>query len=372
MPEIIKAIKEALVVILEMTIYVTLVIIIWEAVLRERVMNRILGNPVPDPELLAEIQSLKNELSVLRSRDGNSVGKKSLLPRPQDKLDLGNIPDYPKIEPSVVAPLNKDFGWAHLKASVRGKGKSELQDSLGFFSSVSSVLLVVCDGAGSKPRSKQGADHCAAGLVSEFSQIMGDGARLSPSNWRDVSLRAFLNVAKSLEVLAQSQNNQLADFGCTGIVVVATDDFVGCAHVGDGRAGFLDENNCWRSILTPFKGSEANATVFMSMLAPDNSDKLLETTSHQIRTRSVIALSDGPEGVCWHISTKDRAGTKVEDPNVPSANFFTKIANQLVAATESKVPQDQLDKLWGDFLAGGNPQLSEETDDKTLLIAIRG
>lgn len=353
---------------LEIVIIACFTIYFWEFFFRSKYIR----SDEPDLGLQARIQSLEAELYALRSRDGNSSAKTPINPKPQDKLDVGNVPDYPKIEPSVIAPLDRSLGWVHLKASVRGHDKLQLQDSHGVFTTESSALLVVCDGAGSKPHSKQGADHCAAGLVEEFSKVISGGVRLSSSNWQAVAHGAFLNVAKTLEALAQTQKIQLGDYGCTGIVVLATEDFIGCAHVGDGRAGYLDEDNCWRSILTPFKGVEANATVFMSMLTLGNAEKLIRTTSRQIRTRSVIALSDGPEGVCWHMSTKDRTGTKVDDPNVPSANFFTKIANQLVSATENKVPQDELDKLWSDFLAAGNKQLSEEPDDKTLLIALRG
>ena len=328
----------------------------------------------PDPKLLAEIQKLKSELAALKQQVGVPAKTKQAQSAPGAKpvLDVSSVPDFPKIEPSVVAPLNPALGWAHLKASVKGFNKSELQDAHGFLVNGTSVLLVVCDGAGSKKHSKTGADHCSAALVSEFSKVLSGGLRLSSQNWKSVAHEAFLNVAKSLESLAQTQALQLVDYGCTGIVVLATEDFVGCAHVGDGRAGYLDDRSCWQSIMVPYKGAEANATVFMSMLNPGNAEQFIRTTCHQVRTRSVMALSDGPEGVCWHMSTKNRTGTKIEDPNVPSANFFTKIANQLVAATTSKVPQQDLDKLWVDFMTNGNEQLSKEPDDKTLLIAVRG
>lgn len=349
-------------------------IVVWWVWRDEEVANDNSMNTNSDPKLLAEVQKLKAELSALRQQVGNAPRQKPVQSAPGSKpvLDISTVPDFPKIEPAVIAQLNPDLGWSHLKGSVKGFNKSELQDAHGFHASGTSVLLVVCDGAGSKKHSKAGADHCAAALVSEFSKTLSGGVRLSAQNWKTVAHEAFLNVAKSLEALAKAQALQLVDYGCTGIVVLATDDFVGCAHVGDGRAGFLDDKSCWQSILVPYKGAEANATVFMSMLNSDNAEQFIRTTCHQVRTRSVMALSDGPEGVCWHMSTKDRTGTKIEDPNVPSANFFTKIANQLVAATTSKVPQNDLDKLWSDFLTGGNEQLSKEPDDKTLLIAVRG
>jgi hypothetical protein len=328
----------------------------------------------PDPNLAAEIQRLKMELAALKQQGAAPAGQKPGADASgvSPVLDLSSIPDYPKVEPCVLSPLDASAGWAHLKASVKGYNKSELQDAHSVCFAGNTALLVVCDGAGSKKHSKAGADHCASALVAEFSKLMSGGVRLSADNWKQFAHESFLKAAKSLEELAQSQSLQLADFGCTGIVVMATDDFVGCAHVGDGRAGYLDGKSCWQSLLVPYKGAEANATVFLSMLKPENAEQYVRTTSHAIRTRSIMALSDGPEGVCWHMSTKDRTGTKIEDPNIPSSNFFTKIANQLIAASGSKVPQPDLDKLWGDFLTAGNEQLAKEPDDKTLLIAVRG
>jgi hypothetical protein len=327
-----------------------------------------------DPKLIAEIQRLRSELAALKQQVGGLANHKPVASSSGSKpvLDISSVPDFPKIEPCEIKPLSASVGWAHLKASVKGYNKQELQDAHGLYCAGNSALLVVCDGAGSKKHSKAGADHCASALVAEFSKVLSAGSRISSGNWKQVAHEAFLKVAQSLEGLSKSQALPLAEYGCTGIVVLATDDFVGCAHVGDGRAGYLDEKNCWQSILVPYKGAEANATVFMSMLNPGNADQFIRTTSHSLRTRSIMALSDGPEGVCWHMSTKDRTGTKIEDPNVPSSNFFTKIANQLIAASASKVPQSDLDKLWADFLTGGNEQLAKELDDKTLLIAVRG
>jgi Protein phosphatase 2C len=328
----------------------------------------------PDPSLAAEIQRLRMELAALKQQGAAPAGQKPGADASgvSPVLDLSSIPDYPKVEPCMLSPLDVSAGWAHLKASVKGYNKSELQDAHSVCFAGNTALLVVCDGAGSKKHSKAGADHCASALVAEFSKLISGGVRLSTDNWKQFAHESFLKAAKSLEGLAESQSHQLTDFGCTGIVVVATDDFVGCAHVGDGRAGYLDGKSCWQSLLVPYKGAEANATVFLSMLKPENAEQYIRTTSHAIRTRSVMALSDGPEGVCWHMSTKDRTGTKIEDPNIPSSNFFTKIANQLIAASGSKVPQPDLDKLWGDFLTAGNEQLAKEPDDKTLLIAVRG
>jgi hypothetical protein len=57
---------------------------------------------------------------------------------------------------------------------------------------------------------------------------------------------------------------------------------------------------------------------------------------------------------------------------MPSGEFFVKIAGQLAGASSNNVSQEDLDKLWADFLTSGNPALKAEKDDKTLVLALRG
>ncbi len=86
----------------------------------------------------------------------------------------------------------------------------------------------------------------------------------------------------------------------------------------------------------------------------------------------MVAMSDGPEDVCWKVSVFDSSGQKVVDPNEPSNEFLSKIANQLAGATAKDVPQADLDKLWANFLTDGSPKLKAQIDDKTMLMALRG
>jgi hypothetical protein len=109
----------------------------------------------------------------------------------------------------------------------------------------------------------------------------------------------------------------------------------------------------------------------MTMLDRKNYVSLLRHQVVEGNHRAIVALSDGPESVCWHVSTLDRAGLKLIDPNLPSGDFFGKITNQLSLASAQQTSQADLDASWTQFLSGGNPQLASEVDDKTLLIALR-
>lgn len=305
------------------------------------------------------IQRLEEQVKELEAK----VSALNLL------LNPPNIPGQPVVTIDAVPP---EAGWAHLKASVTGFGKASLQDAHNLTIEGENALLIVCDGAGSLKHSKAGADFVVKHLSSKLLELIKAGEAFTQESWAERSRALFLEASQALKSKSQSERLSFGDFGCTCIVVLAGPDFVACAHVGDGRAGYLDTSGHWLALMTPHKGALANSTVFMTMLEPASLDQLVRVMFVPVRTRAVVALSDGPEDVCWLVSSFNQSGQKVIDPNQPSDEFLGKIANQLAGATAKKVPQDKLDKLWQDFLREGTPKLKTQVDDKTLLLALRG
>lgn len=307
----------------------------------------------------AEIDNLKQQITKLESKIADLTQMKS----------EGDAPDQSVVPIDAVPP---EAGWAHLKASVTGFGKASLQDAHDLTIEGEYAVLIVCDGAGSLKHSKAGADFVVKHLSNKFLELIKAGEAITKESWAERARALFLEASQALKSKSQSDRMSFGDFGCTCIVVLAGPDFVACAHVGDGRAGYLDSTGHWRALMTPHKGALANSTVFMTMLEPAPLDQLVRVMYVPIRTRAVVALSDGPEDVCWQVSTFDPSGQKVIDPNQPSNEFLGKIANQLAGATAKNVPQEKLDKLWQDFLREGTPKLKAQVDDKTLLLALRG
>jgi hypothetical protein len=286
--------------------------------------------------------------------------------------NLLNPPDVPGQPVVTIDAVPPEAGWAHLKASVIGFGKASLQDAHNLTIEGENALLIVCDGAGSLKHSKAGADFVVKHLSAKLLELIKAGEAFTQESWAERSRALFLEASQALKSKSQSERLSFGDFGCTCIVVLAGPDFVACAHVGDGRAGYLDTSGHWLALMTPHKGALANSTVFMTMLEPASLDHLVRVMFVPVRTRAVVALSDGPEDVCWLVSSFNQSGQKVIDPNQPSDEFLGKIANQLAGATAKKVPQDKLDKLWQDFLREGTRKLKAQVDDKTLLLALRG
>lgn len=271
-----------------------------------------------------------------------------------------------------VDPMPPETGWAHLKASVIGFKKPFLQDAHDVVVEGENVVLLVCDGAGSLRHSKEGADFVVKHLGEKFREFIQSGEVLTKDSWPTRVRALFLDVVQALKSKSQADRLNYAEFGCTCIVVFAGPDFVACAHVGDGRAGYLDPSGHWLPLMTPHKGELANSTVFMTMLDSSTVDQLVRVNFIPARTRAVVALSDGPEDVCWQVASFNPSGQKVVDPNQPSNEFLGKIANQLAAAVAKQVPQEDLDRLWQKFLTEGSPKLKAQVDDKTMLLALRG
>ena len=289
-------------------------------------------------------------------------------------FDNSSAPPYPKEEKVKLPDVDPAKGWLCLKASVKGFEKEVLQDAHAVRLQDDAAILVVADGQSRKSHSKAGADLSVAMVADRLATLAAAGG-MTPASWAKEARGAFMAAKDALAEQAEAQEIALTEFACTLIALVATEQGVFCAHVGDGRAGYLDADAVFRPLLDPYKDKdgEANATVFLSMLTPENVDKFLRCKSVPVRSRCVIALSDGPETVCWHTATQDKAGQgKIEDPNMPAGGFFEKIAVQLVGACEKNVSQAELDKLWEAFLTAGNPALKAEKDDKTLVLALRG
>lgn len=319
--------------------------------------------------LFIKCTDCEGHLSVIKTHETRIKELESKVAELNQLLYSADTPDQ-SIVPIDAVPV--ESGWAHLKASVQGFRKPSLQDAHDLVIEGDFAVLIVCDGAGSLKHSKTGADFVVKHLSAKFLELIKAGEVFTQESWAERARALFLEASQALKSKSQADRLNFAEFGCTCIVVFAGPDFVACAHVGDGRAGYLDTSGHWRALMTPHKGALANSTVFMTMLEPASLEQLVRVMYVPIRTRAVVALSDGPEDVCWKVSTFDPSGQKVIDPNQPSNEFLGKIANQLAGATAKNVPQEKLDKLWQDFLTEGTPKLKTQVDDKTLLLALRG
>jgi hypothetical protein len=244
-------------------------------------------------------------------------------------------------------------------------------------------ISVVCDGAGSAENSAQGSKfvseeaynlYKAALLRSDF---FNKKTLPRDDEWDDISNKIIQEIQLKLKDFATLKKIEYASLACTLIVVVYSPIGLLVSHIGDGRAGYLNSKNEWKSLITPHKGEESNQTIFITSREwnPKNSIKMsnvLVPENSVIREMPLAftLMSDGCESSSYECSKLDSLNQKWTDPNIPFPNFFNPLVTQLKGMIQSKVPQEEANKLWRNFIESGTPSLSEENDDKTLILGI--
>ncbi len=286
-----------------------------------------------------------------------------------------NKPDI-QTPPPILQPLEPNK-WLLVGASALGKGHLSTgvcQDNFftGFIKN-SWYYIVVCDGAGSASLSDKGSEYIARHAMpnllkdSRLNNWAEQKRFPNQEEWRREALDLFQKTKHAIKVMAQKNNRPVNDFASTIILVVFNADGLLSAHVGDGRAAYRDGQEEWSAILTPFKGKEANSTVFITSDWPE---ELIETRVIYDRVTSVAVLTDGCEQHAFECSNFDPLINKWTDPNRPFKKFFEPVTTRLVELKRIEATQIDMENSWKAYLEKGTPNLENETDDKTMVIAV--
>ena len=171
------------------------------------------------------------------------------------------------------------------------------------------------------------------------------------------------NIAKPLEA---------RDFNATIIIFLLTPQGMLTAHIGDGRMGYLSQDGEWKPLLTPHKGDEASATVFV----PNNWNRqrciptftmsnayLPEVNAIKELPKAYVLMSDGCEDFTWQCYAHDKENNRYYDPNCPFDKFF----NPLITAMKE---EEDNDKRVADLIDIINTVGKHEQDDRTILFGI--
>lgn len=272
--------------------------------------------------------------------------------------------------------------WLAAFASVLGNGHKTqglpCQDACAYQStSENSAVAVVCDGAGSCENAAQGAKKTVEFALSHFVALMRKHnffTRLpSQKNWQRLAQRILLRVREDLKKYGEQQEIDFNSLSCTLIVVLACPNGLLVTHIGDGRAGYCNAHGEWLAMLTPFKGEETNQTVFMTsaQLATENNAAYMESRVINEAVNAFCVLSDGCERASYQCNLFDEKTHCFYDPNLPYPQFFNPNLKILQELHQQHKTQTEINTLWADFLATGTASLITETDDKTLILAVR-
>ncbi|MDM8555631.1 PP2C family serine/threonine-protein phosphatase [Desulfococcaceae bacterium HSG7] len=238
-------------------------------------------------------------------------------------------------------------------------------------------IAIISDGAGSAKNSHIGSAYVAKEAIPEKfkKMVIEQGWHISdtlPSqdDWNHLAQNTLKEVRISLDAYAEQEKKEIRSLGCTVIVVIFSPNGFLVTHIGDGRAGYRNMKNEWKPMLTPWKGEEANETVFITSAIWKKPDDYIESLVIREKASAFTLMSDGCEKHSFECSKFDNVKDKWSDPNEPYPKFFEPVLKTLKSMKENKMPVVEISEKWKIFLEKGNKGLTNEPDDKTMIIGL--
>jgi hypothetical protein len=258
-----------------------------------------------------------------------------------------------------------DSPWRIHGTSVEGyrhrRQGQPCQDACGYTATASVAVLAVADGAGSRPRSEEGARLAVELATEHFGRRARAAAGCRPGDGvHELLTDAFHDVGKEFR---DATGPDAQDFATTLTVVVLATGWLGHLSVGDGfvvlRAGTEDGERQFHLLPQTASVSEySNETVFLT--SPD--------AARWARTDCVA--DDGLDGVL--LSTDGLAQAMLNRPGggapSPNASFADAVFRSLDALPDP-VPESAHEGLT--TLLRSDRLTALNADDKTLLRAVR-
>ncbi len=165
------------------------------------------------------------------------------------------------------------------------------------------------------------------------------------------------------------------DFNATIILMLLTPQGMLTAHIGDGRMGYKAQDGSWKALMTPHKGDEASATVFIPNNWNDQrcvpaftmSDVYLPDVRvvHEL-PQAVVLMSDGCENITWSCYAQDKETGRYYDPNLPFAGFFEPLLEEMNSAADKDARAERLIEI----INVGTRAGKQEHDDRTMLFGV--
>jgi hypothetical protein len=270
--------------------------------------------------------------------------------------------------------------WQVVGASVAGLGHLELDQACQDAHALrridgDSVIAVVCDGAGSAPRSSLGSATAAAVLCAHpavdewIATLTASSGESWQTSWELCASAIFRSALASLQKLVDDPASA-GELATTAIVVVATPDLLACAHVGDGRAcASFSSDGGWLPLFEPTRGDAPNETVFLTSFddARGNAYWRSEARVFPSRPRAFAAMTDGCETGAFECWVPRPSGEGFHDPNRPFPPFFDPLALTLVELSRAGADEKELQRAWTSFVTAGVERFRTESDDRTLV-----
>lgn len=225
------------------------------------------------------------------------------------------------------------------------------QDSNHWRSPVPGLLVAaIADGAGSVKLADVGAD-IASRVAVEHACRQLPPRRHQTSNSMNLVLRESVIAARiALELEARNRQAQLGDLACTLILLIASQDSLAVAQIGDGAVVVQTKDGSLETLTIPARGEYFNETRFVT--SSDALD-LINFVLWVSPITHIAAFTDGIEMLA------------LEMPNyVPYRPFFSPLFRMISAAVNQNEANHRLRTLLS------SSEVEEKTDDDiTILLA---
>jgi hypothetical protein len=281
--------------------------------------------------------------------------------------------------PSWIIAHTSEIGQSHLKADPPipcqdNHAVLRLEKGWG--------IAVSCDGAGSAPNSHFGSEFIAREATNLFKEIISENKWIENDalpeeiGWSEVSTKAFKKLRFDLEAFAKAEDYPPQSLACTTIILVFSPFGLLLTHIGDGRAGYLNENDEWHSIMTPHKGEEANQTIFITSNTwltgnfEMSGAKVPECRVINEPPKAFTLLSDGCENQSFELGSFDEETEVFTPQNNPYRGFYDPVITTLKAMAANGDSEEDINKKWSKFIDSGIPQFEVELDDKTMIVGV--
>jgi hypothetical protein len=260
------------------------------------------------------------------------------------------------------------FGRAHIKKNIPCQDAHyliEINNETG--------IAVVCDGAGSAAESQIGAKIVAKQTAIALKHEIETATGQLPANkqtWKKMSKQVLLKVWAFLKKFAQKTNREFKSLACTVIAVIYNPHTIFICHIGDGRAAYSNKQGDWKAIMIPFKGEEANQTLFITSDIWRNNADYIGCNIINDNIMAFSLMSDGCENHAFQLNSYDEKKGIYLSLNEPYIKFFQPLTEQLLSLDKQGYSNKQLNEEWQKFIEQGNESLAKENDDKTMVLGI--
>lgn len=338
---------------------------------KEIVVNAEVEHDISE-ENVAEDQEVKNQDA------GGGVDEENLSEKENKEGDL-----TPPVKSTEQTSVSK---FLTVGASVIGKSHIEnnlpCQDN-HFIKELDYgwTLAVTADGAGSAKRSEIGSklvSHLSVEKVFVEALEKTDwfekgGFPKNDNEWGDIAKEGFRKIYDALcKYSLNRDDTALKDLACTVIIAIIRPEGILVSHIGDGRAGYKNSKGEWKSIIDPYRGEEANSTVFItSNIWEENLiDIYMESRVIKEDIKAFTLLSDGCENHAFKCSHIDPETQLWSDPNLPFSGFYEPVIETLLNLKNENISNKEMQERWENFLKNGSEGLKNESDDKTMILGI--